>query len=139
MIEINNLTSDEFISILDTVGWKHPSKRLLEESLKKSITVKYIIDNETVGMARFITDGGYMGLIADVIVKPRFQSQGIGKQLINKLLGYIKNMLREDEEILIELLSAPGKTTYYKQFGFKDKKEVVESGMYMWLKYNHKN
>ena len=66
---LNNLTSDEFVSILNTVGWKCPSKRLLEKSLENSITVKYIIDDETVGMARFITDGGYMGLIADVIVK----------------------------------------------------------------------
>ena len=134
MIETNNLTSDEFVSILNTVGWKCPSKRLLEKSLENSITVKYIIDDETVGMARFITDGGYMGLIADVIVKPNYQGRGIGTKLINKLLEQVKEGLHEDEEVLIELLSASGKTVFYRQFGFKDKKEVVEAGMYLWVK-----
>ena len=134
MIEINKLTSEEYIDIIKTVGWKLPSSRLLEKSLQNSITVKYIINNQTIGMARLITDGGYMGLLADVVVKPNYQGHGIGKKLINKLLEYAKEELTNEEEMLIELLSAPGKTSFYKQFGFKDKIEVVESGMYMWLK-----
>ena len=134
MIQENNLTYEEYIDIINTVGWKIPSKRLLENSLKNSMTTKYVIGNETVGMARLITDGGYIGLIADVIVKPNYQGQGIGKKLINNLLDRAKSTLEEDESMMIELLAADGKTEFYKKFGFKDKKEVVEAGMYMWLK-----
>ena len=36
--------------------------------------------------------------------------------------------------MMIQLLSAPGKQTFYSKFGFKVKKEVAEAGMYMWLK-----
>lgn len=134
MIQENNLTYEEYIDIINTVGWKIPSKRLLENSLKNSMTTKYVIGNETVGMARLITDSGYIGLIADVIVKPNYQGQGIGKKLINNLLDRAKSTLEEDESMMIELLSADGKVEFYKKFGFKDKKEVVEAGMYMWLK-----
>ena len=134
MIEYNSLSVEEYISILNTVGWKIPSKRLLEKSLKNGINVKCVIDKETIGMARFVSDGGYAGLLMDVVVMPKFQGNGYGKLLINSLLDYLKNQLEDDEEMMIQLLSAPGKQSFYNLFGFKIKKEVVEDGIYMWMK-----
>ncbi len=134
MIEINKLTIDEYYKLLDSVNWKRPSERLLKISLKKGINVKYVFNNDTIGMARFVTDGGYAGLIMDVIVLPEYQGKGFGSQMIQALLDYIKKNLHENEEIMIQLLSAPGKQPFYSKFGFKVKKEVVEDGMYMWLK-----
>ena len=134
MIEYNSLSAEEYISILNTVGWKIPSKRLLEKSLKNGINVKCVIDKETIGMARFVSDGGYAGLLMDVVVIPKFQGNGYGKLLINSLLDYLKNQLEDDEEMMIQLLSAPGKQSFYNLFGFKIKKEVVEDGIYMWMK-----
>lgn len=133
MIQENNLTYEEYVDIIKTVGWKCPSKRLLEKSLKNSITSKYIVDNKTVGMARLITDSGYIGLIADVIVKPEYQGKGIGKKLINNLLENAKATLEEGEAMMIQLLAANGKKIFYKQFGFKDKPKTVECGMYKWI------
>lgn len=60
MIEENNLTYEEYLEMINCVGWKCPSMRLLEKSLKNSMTVKYIQDGNIVGMARLITDSGYM-------------------------------------------------------------------------------
>lgn len=134
MIEYNKLTYEEYKKILESVGWKMPSKRLLKISLEKGINVKAIVNNETIGMARFVTDGGYAGLIMDVVVMPKYQGKGYGKLLIQKLLEYIKNSLEDNEEMMIQLLSAPGKQKFYSKFGFKVKKEVAEDGMYMWLK-----
>ena len=134
MIEINKLTIDEYYKLLDALKWKRPSERLLKKSLENGINVKYILNNETVGMARFVTDGGYAGLIMDVIVLPEYQGNGYGSEMINALIKYIKKSIKEDEEIMIQLLSAPGKQSFYSKFGFKVKKEIVEDGMYMWLK-----
>lgn len=134
MLEENNLTYEEFINIIKTVGWKEPSKRQLDQALKNSLTVKYVLDGKTVGMARAITDFSYMSLLADVIVIPEYQGRGIGKLMINNLLNRIKDFLEPGEEALVELLAAPNKTSFYEKFGFKVKKEVVESGMYTWLK-----
>ena len=85
-------------------------------------------------MARFVTDGGYAGLIMDVIVLPEYQSKGYGSQMIQALIDYIKDNIEDGEEMMIQLLSAPGKQVFYSKFGFKVKKEVAEDGMYMWLK-----
>lgn len=134
MIEINKLTTNEYYKLLDALNWKRPSERLLKIGLENGINVKYVLNDETIGMARFVTDGGYAGLIMDVIVLPEYQGNGYGSQMIQTLIDYIKSNIEENEEIMIQLLSAPGKQPFYSKFGFKVKKEVAEDGMYMWLK-----
>lgn len=134
MIEFNTLTIEEYTNLLNLVGWKLPALRLLKISLERGINVKYIKDNKVIGMARFVTDGGYAGLLMDVVVDPKYQGNGYGKKLIESTLLYIKNNIEDDEEVMIQLLSAPGKQSFYSKFGFKVKHEVVEDGMYMWLK-----
>lgn len=134
MIELNKLTTEEYYYLLDVLGWKRPSERLLKISLNNGINVKYVLNNKTIGMARYVTDGGYAGLIMDVIVHPDYQGKGYGTELINYLINYLKSNIKEDEELMLQLLSAPGKQKFYAKFGFKVKKEIAEDGMYMWLK-----
>ena len=126
MIEYNKLTKKEYIDIMSSVSWKIPSERLLEISLKNGINVKCVVNDETVGMASFVTNGGYAGLIMDAVVK----------LLISSLLDFIKNKMYDGEEMMIQLLLAPGKENFYSKFGFKVKKEVAAEGMYMWFKKN---
>ncbi len=134
MILDDTLTLKEYKELIDLLGWKKSSDRLIELSLKNSMTEKYVIDNEIIGMARLVTDGGYAGLIMDVIVKPDYQSQGIGTKMINRLLERVKENLEEGEEVMLQLLAAPGKVDFYKKFGFKVKLTTAEAGMYMWMK-----
>ena len=134
MIEYNSLSVSEYVYILNTVGWKLPSMRLLKISLENGVNVKCVVQGKTIGMARFVSDGGYAGLIMDVVVIPKYQGRGYGKLLIESLLDYIKDGLEDGEEVMIQLLSAPGKQSFYSLFGVKVKKEVAEDGMYMWLK-----
>lgn len=134
MIEYNKLTFEEYKMLLNDVGWKLPSERLVKISLEKGINVKYVLDSKTVGMASFVTNGGYAGLIMDVVVLKEYRGKGYGTILIESILNYIKSDLENDEEMMIQLLSAPGKQDFYSKFGFKVKKEIAEDGMYMWLR-----
>ena len=134
MIEYNKLTFEEYKMLLNDVGWKLPSERLVKISLEKGINVKYVLDGKTVGMARFVTNGGYAGLIMDVVVLKEYRGKGYGTILIESILNYIKSDLEDNEEMMIQLLSAPGKQDFYSKFGFKVKKEIAEDGMYMWLR-----
>ncbi len=134
MIEYNKLTFEEYKMLLNDVGWKLPSERLVKISLEKGINVKYVLDSKTVGMASFVTNGGYAGLIMDVVVLKKYRGKGYGTILIESILNYIKKNLENDEEMMIQLLSAPGKQDFYSKFGFKVKKEIAEDGMYMWLR-----
>lgn len=134
MIEYNKLTFEEYKMLLNDVGWKLPSERLVKISLEKGINVKYVLYGKTVGMASFVTNGGYAGLIMDVVVLKEYRGKGYGTILIESILNYIKKNLENDEEMMIQLLSAPGKQDFYSKFGFKVKKEIAEDGMYMWLR-----
>ena len=134
MIEYDTLKLEEYISILKAVEWKIPTIRLLKISLEKGKNVKCVVDGKTIGMARFVTDGGYAGLLMDVVVIPEYQGYGYGKLLVKSLIDSIKDGLEDNEEIMIQLLSATGKQSFYNLFGFKVKKEIAEDGMYMWLK-----
>lgn len=134
MIEYNKLTFEEYKMLLNDVGWKLPSERLVKISLEKGINVKYVLDSKTVGMASFVTNGGYAGLIMDVVVLKEYRGKGYGTILIESILNYIKKNLEDAEEMMIQLLSAPGKQDFYSKFGFKVKKEIAEDGMYMWLR-----
>lgn len=134
MIEYNKLTFEEYKMLLNDVGWKLPSERLVKISLEKGINVKYVLDSKTVGMASFVTNGGYAGLIMDVVVLKEHRGKRYGTILIESILNYIKKNLENDEEMMIQLLSAPGKQDFYSKFGFKVKKEIAEDGMYMWLR-----
>ncbi len=134
MLEENNLTYEEYMDVAASVGWKTSSKRLIEKSLKNSLTVKYVENGEVIGMARMITDSGYFAFLADVVVKPVHQGKGIGRLMIENLLDRLKKDLEEDESMMVQLLSANGKENFYSKFGFKLKKEVVSAGMYMWMK-----
>lgn len=134
MIEYNKLTFEEYKMLLNDVGWKLPSERLVKISLERGINVKYVLDSKTVGMASFVTNGGYAGLIMDVVVLKEYRGKGYGTILIESILNYIKKNLENDEEMMIQLLSAPGKQDFYSKFGFKVKKEIAEDGMYMWLR-----
>ena len=95
MIEYNSLSVSEYVHILNAVGWKLPSMRLLKISLENGVNVKCVVQGKTIGMARFVSDGGYAGLIMDVVVIPKYQRRGYGKILIECLLDYIKNGLED--------------------------------------------
>lgn len=134
MILDDSLTLEEYKELIELLGWKKSSDRLIKLSLENSMTEKYVTNDKTVGMARLITDGGYAGLIMDVIVKPDYQNKGIGTKMIDRLLERVKENLEEGEEVMLQLLAAPGKVEFYKKFGFKVKLSTAEAGMYMWMK-----
>ncbi len=43
MIEYNSLSVSEYVHILNTVGWKLPSMRLLKISLENGVNVKCVV------------------------------------------------------------------------------------------------
>ncbi len=119
MVIYNELNIEEYTKLLNSVGWKIPSLRLLKISLESGINVKYVNNGETIGMARFVTDGGYAGLLMDVVVHPDYQGNGYGKMLIKSLLEYIKKGILPGEEVMIQLLSAPNKQSFIRNLALK--------------------
>jgi ribosomal protein S18 acetylase RimI-like enzyme len=66
-----------------------------------------------VGIARTLTDFGYVAYLADLAVDAAYQRQGIGR----KLVALTQEGL--DETAFITLLAAPKANEYYERIGFE--------------------
>lgn len=75
----NCLNTKEYNSLRNFVGWDSKEQYIIERAIANSVIMKrVIIDNETIGMARFIGDGIYY-LIADVVINPKYQKKVLEK------------------------------------------------------------
>ena len=92
-----------------------------------------------VGMTRVVGDGGYVYFICDVIVRPEYQSNGIGRKLIETTLGWLEKQVDGDETIMVNLMSAMGKEAFYEKLGFNTRPFGNHgSGMSRWISKKNK-
>ena len=87
-----------------------------------------------VGVARVIGDGGYMALIADVMVDPDWQGRGVGRGLMERALARIQDQLSPGQPVMGNLMSVPGREGFYEQLGFvRRPNEHDGAGLALWL------
>lgn len=72
-------------------------------------------DGETIGMGRALSDGVSDAYIQDVTVKKHYRGQGIGTQIIQKLV----ERLNADGLEWIGLIAEKNSHKFYKRLGFK--------------------
>lgn len=132
----NTLSAEEFNGLRHAVGWTQISARQAETGLSHTEFLVAAKDGgQTVGCARLVGDGGYVAYICDVIVQPDYQGQGIGKSMINRLLEFIRSNLEPGDRVMVLLMAAKGRETFYRQFGFIDRPdETSGAGMVQWMK-----
>jgi ribosomal protein S18 acetylase RimI-like enzyme len=70
-------------------------------------------EGKLVGVGRVLADGADVAYICDVALLPSHQGQGLGRQIVERLLALTNGHKK------IILYSVPGKEAFYKKFGFK--------------------
>ncbi|SHJ52235.1 Acetyltransferase (GNAT) domain-containing protein [Anaerocolumna jejuensis DSM 15929] len=131
----HSLTVEEYNALRLSVDWKE----IPEEQAKRGLSNTYyltaaVLNGETIGLARVISDGGYVAYIADVIVNQEYQGKGVGRMILNDVMDYIKNVLSGGETVMVILVAAKGKEEFYEKFGFiKRPNEQYGAGMTLWL------
>lgn len=84
-------------------------------------------------MARIIGDAGLVYYIQDVIVVPECQRQGIGAQMMDRVMEYIRE--HASQNTTVGLMSAKGKEAFYEKYGFKARPtEKLGAGMTIFWK-----
>jgi len=68
---------------------------------------------DLVGIARTLTDFGYVAYLADLAVDVAWQRRGIGRRLVQETRA------RLGRECMIVLLAAPAANDYYARLGFE--------------------
>ena len=131
----DEITVEEYNDLRRSVNWitvkDKRAQKAVTNSFYKLIARK---DGKPVGMARIVSDGGYTYFITDVIVRPECQGEHIGTQLIDKLLEYIKRDVMDDETVMVSLMAAYERESFYERFGFHTRPFGNHGpGMSMWV------
>jgi len=71
-------------------------------------------EKKMVGMGRVISDGVVIGIICGVSVLPNYQTKGIGKEMLNRIIQHC-----EQNRVIPQLLCVENLESYYESFGFK--------------------
>ena len=115
----NSISVNDCNNLRNSAGWSQMHSDQIETGLKNSAFIVAAKDRDTsVGMARVVSDGGYVYFIVDVLVLPEYQRKGIGKTMMRKIMEYIRSKLNDGYCIQVDLLAAKGKEKFYEKFGF---------------------
>ncbi len=126
-----DLPCEELHELFMAVGW---SDGIVTPSMLENFNVPFInstivisawIDDKLVGCVRVLSDRMFRSIIYDLAVKPKFQNQGIGKELVRRCREYFP-----DSEWLVETETATG---FYEKIGFKPNKTLFLSIPCKWF------
>lgn len=129
-----SISVDEFLEMVESVGWKTYSNSQIEKALKNTMyMVKVTVDGKLAGIGRVVGDYSIVCILTDICVKPEFQGHGIGLKIINELKRLIETNVSKGEKIQIELTPTAGNEAFYEKAGFKYNPDKI-TGMYLWIK-----
>lgn len=113
--EINEQVSAEQLSSLrESVGWNRMEKELSNPKMTSYYHIAAFEDNELIGYVDCISNGVTDAYIQDLMVKPGYQGKGIGSELMNKMIEYLK----ESHIYMISVIFDESLKSFYERFGF---------------------
>jgi len=123
-----------YSKLFESTGWNQmyrANEKDLNIALSNSwYTISaYNTESELIGFGRVVSAGILYAFICDMIVAPEYQGQGIGGEILQRLIQKCK-----DERIrVLWLFAASGKSGFYTKYGFKERPQNAP-GMQLTLK-----
>lgn len=125
-------TVQEYQLLRSSVGWSPVSDHAVQASLNNSLfSLSVYINDSIVAFGRIIGDSGIYYYIQDLMVLPEYQRKGIGKEIMNGLMAFIK--LNADPTAFVGLMAAKGFWQFYEPYGFQ-KRSSNAPGMFRYVK-----
>ncbi|NJL83248.1 MAG: GNAT family N-acetyltransferase [Chloroflexaceae bacterium] len=114
-----NIDLSQLEALCDSVGWARRPLRKVKKALENSFLVVSLWEikghqRSLVGFARATSDCAFNATIWDVVVHPRFQSQGLGKAIMK----FAIRKLRSQDISNITLFADPQVIEFYRRLGF---------------------
>jgi aralkylamine N-acetyltransferase len=109
----------ELEELCDRVGWARRPLRKVKKAIEHSFLVVSMWEvtgkkRRLIGFARATSDHAFNATIWDVVVDPKFQSQGLGKAMMK----YAIAQLRSADISNITLFADPQVVKFYQRLGF---------------------
>lgn len=105
------------LTVYESLGWNSLQLTVneLEQMCKQSWYAIYAFkEQQLIGMGRIISDGVITGVICGVCVLPEYQSIGIGKEIVERLIQHC-----EQNKVIPQLMCVGKLQSYYESIGFE--------------------
>ncbi|KZD26897.1 GNAT family N-acetyltransferase [Bacillus cereus] len=105
------------LTVYESLGWNSLQLTVneLEQMCKQSWYAIYAFkEQQLIGMGRIISDGVITGVICGVCVLPEYQSIGIGKEIVERLIQHC-----EQNKVIPQLMCVETLQSYYETIGFE--------------------
>ena len=113
--EYNKIISASELSLLrESVGWNRMEKELSNPIMNSYCNIAVYDENELVGYIDCVSNGVTEAYIQDLMVNPKQQGKGIGTELMNRMIGY----LRDNHIYMISVIFEENLMPFYNNFGF---------------------
>ena len=106
----------EICDLRQAVGWNRMEKELADPRLKSYYHIAvYEEENQNlIGFVDSISNGVTDAYIQDLMIHPDFQGKGLGSELMNKMIDYLKKA----GIYMISVLYDESLKDFYARFGF---------------------
>ncbi len=117
---VETIPVQDYIRLREEAGWGCvPEEQACNTVTNAAFAVSARTEDGTViGVSRLLWDGGTTAYVCDVIVSPAYQGQGIGRNLVARVIGHMKQNIKPGWRVFVSLVAAPGKENFYSNFGF---------------------
>ena len=110
---------DIYLSLRKQVGWIALEPSQAQKALDNSLKIYTVYDDDRpVGMGRIVGDGAVICYIQDLIIIPAYQGRHVGSRLIERLIGYVREMTAPQTRMMLCLMCAKGREKFYEKHGF---------------------
>ena len=128
---------EDYYPLFMETGWNgilNLSKQELKAAVEKSFATICVYDqSKLVGFGRVISDGIMYATIYDVMVKPEFNKQGIGKKIVQELIDKCISLNIRS----LHLFAAKGTEAFYKNLDFVSRPKDAPGMKYESTKASH--
>ena len=118
----------DLLALYSSVGWTNYTNNptMLEEAVKASLWQLAVYDKEElVAYIRLVGDRHSVLLVQDLLVRPDYQHQGIGKKLLEEALATFPNVYQR----LLVTERSEKNLSFYQSLGFVELSEQASTGM----------
>ncbi len=98
----------------ESVGWHRMEREYGNPSISSYYHIAVYEDDKLIGYIDSISNGVTDAYIQDLTVRPDHQGKGIGTELMNKMIRYLK----EKHICMISVIYEEGLEPFYDKFGF---------------------
>ena len=101
------ITPEEYMELRKLVGWGLFPLEQAEQGIKNTyILICLRKDGKPIALGRAVSDRGYVVYIADVIVVPEYQGQGLGRVIMEMLMTrtLMMNSFSRQEDLCLTII-----------------------------------